>query len=247
MNRYWTWTIYAALALLALPACGEGPAEGSGGASSSSTAGTGGAGGAGGSAGGGGTGGDAGGGGTGGAPIDKAKDCAEESSFGDALTAAFGRVDGTVLAVVKPTDTQCAWPNNDHVVVQVTMLGKVYRMVVNVQSSFGDPNVRYLETTHALPAPVWEEGWHPGLMLDYANDLGVHADAFTPHDMPTLSDKIADAITLGQKISVYAHSSGGPSAHKVHRNVNAQDGAIVLDPEGNAPKVLLFRFSDQQF
>ncbi len=243
-RRFFTWT---ALGLFALAACGGEEPTGSGGngSTSSSTTGNGGAGGAGGSGGAGGMGGAGGGGGAGGAPIDKAKDCAD--MFGDALTAPYGRIDGTVLAVVKPTDTQCAWPNDDHVVLQVNMQGKVYRMVINVMSSFGSPDVFYLETTHALPAPAWEEGWHTGLTLDYANDLGVHADAFTAFDMPTLSDKIADAVTLGQKVSVYAHTSGGPSAHKVHRNTASQDGAIVLDPEGATPKVLLFHFSDQVF
>ncbi|MDI1447242.1 hypothetical protein QHF85_24470 [Polyangium sp. 6x1] len=235
-----------ALLCVALVGCGEDPGTGGSAGGSASSTGTGGAGGSGGD-GAGGSGGDGGGGmgGEGGAPVDKAKDCA--ATFGDALTSAFGRADGTVLAIVKPTDTQCAMPNDDHVVVQMIMNGQAYRMVVNVESSFGDPNVRYLETTHAMPGPVWEEGWHPGLNLDYVTDLGVQGDAFTPYDMPTLSDMIADVIPLGEKISVYAHSSGGASAHKVHRNTAAQDGVIVLDPEGAAPKMLLFRFSNQVF
>lgn len=229
-----TWRVGAALVCVALAGCGDGGQAG--GAAGASASGTGGAGGGGG---------EGGGGGAGGGPVDKAKDCAD--TFGDALTDAFGRVDGTVLAVVKPTDTQCAMPNDDHVVVQVVMSGQVYRMVVNVQSSFGDPNVRYLETSHVLPAPAWAEGWHTGISIDYATDLGVEAEAFTPFDLPTLSDVIADVIPLGAKISVYAHSSGGASAHKVHRNSGAEDGLIVLDPEGAAPKMLLFRFANQVF
>ncbi|MDI1429658.1 hypothetical protein [Polyangium sorediatum] len=242
-SRTMRYGVSVALLGVALGGCGEGGGTGgTAGASASSTStGTGGAGGSGGDGGGG----MGGAGGSGGGTVDKAKDCAD--TFGDALTSAFGRADGTVLAIVKPTDTQCAMPNDDHVVVQVVMNGKAYRMVVNVESSFGDPNVRYLETSHVLPGPVWEEGWHPGLSLDYVNDLGVQAEAFTPYDLPTLSDMIADVIPLGEKISVYAHSSGGASAHKVHRNSAAQDGVIVLDPEGAAPKMLLFRFSNQVF
>ncbi|WP_206079653.1 hypothetical protein [Polyangium spumosum] len=239
-SRWMVWRVGAALVCVALAGCGDGGQAG--GAAGASASGTGGAGGGGGEGGGGGAG---GAGGAGGGPVDKAKDCAD--TFGDALTDAFGRVDGTVLAVVKPTDTQCAMPNDDHVVVQVLMDGKVYRMVVNVQSSFGDPDVRYLETSHVLPGPAWAEGWHTGISLDYATDLGVGAEAFAPFDLPTLSDVIADAIPLGAKISVYAHSSGGASAHKVHRNSGAEDGLIVLDPEGAAPKMLLFRFANQVF
>jgi len=241
-TRMWSWMAGAALVGVVLGGCGDG--GGTGGTAGGSASGTGGTGGSGGG-GGGGMGGAGGDGGAGGGPIDKAKDCAD--TFGDALTDAFGRADGTVLAVVKPTDTQCAMPNDDHVVVQVVMNDQAYRMVVNVESSFGDPNVRYLETSHVLPSPVWQEGWHPGLFLDYVNDLGVQAESFTPYDLPTLSDKIADAIPLGAKISVYAHSSGGASAHKVHRNTGAEDGLIVLDPESAAPKMLLFRFANQTF
>ncbi|WP_282419032.1 hypothetical protein [Polyangium sp. 15x6] len=238
-----TYGVSVVLLCVALVGCGEGGGTGgtAGAGASSTGTGTGGAGGSGGD-GGGGTG---GAGGDGGGTVDKAKDCAD--TFGDALTSAFGRVDGTVLAIVKPTDTQCAMPNDDHVVVQVMMDGKAYRMVVNVESSFGDPNVGYLETTHGMPGPAWQEGWHTGVSLDYATDLGVQAEEFTAYDMPTLSDMIADVIPLGEKISVFAHSSGGASAHKVHRNSAAQDGVIVLDPESAAPKMLLFRFSNQVF
>ncbi|MDI1482982.1 hypothetical protein [Polyangium sp. y55x31] len=240
-TRTMMYGVSVALLCVALVGCGEGSGTGGTAGAGASSTGTGGAGGSGGD-GGGGMGGE---GGAGGAPVDKAKDCAD--TFGDALTSAFGRVDGTVLAIVKPTDTQCAMPNDDHVVVQVMMDGQAYRMVVNVLSSFGDPNVGYLETTHVMPGPAWEEGWHTGVSLDYVNDLGVQAEEFTAYDMPTLSDMIADVIPLGEKVSVYAHSSGGASAHKVHRNTAAQDGVIVLDPEGAAPKMLLFRFSNQIF
>src|SRR5262249_7095216 len=74
-----------------------------------------------------------------GGPIDKAANCA--ATFGQALTSSFGRIDGAVLAVVKPSDTQCPLPNSDHVILQVTMNGEAYRLVVNVQSDFGDPQV----------------------------------------------------------------------------------------------------------
>lgn len=178
-------------------------------------------------------------------PIGKAASCAD--TFGDALTDDFGRLDGTVLAVVKPTDVDCALPNSDHLIVQVTMNGAAYRMVVNIQSDFADPEVQYLAIAHALPAPAWSEGWHPGIHLGYATDFGVHSDEFVPHPLAELADIVTDEITIGQKISVYATSSGGASAHKVHRNNGVLDGAIVLDPEAAEPRVLLFHFSDQVF
>ena len=60
-------------------------------------------------------------------------------------------------------------------------------------------------------------------------------------------DIAADQLTLGAKISVYATSSGGASAHLVHRNDGKADGTIVIDPEGPSPTMLLFHFPTQSF
>jgi hypothetical protein len=242
------------LSLLALlPACQAGEeTTASGGAGGAAQAGSGGTGGTAGSGGEGGaaTGGSggAGSGGAGGA-VDKAADCVDgEEDLGTSLTSAFGRLDGTVLAVVKPTDTGCYLPNDDHVVLQVLWNGKAYRMVINVLSTFGDPDVFYLVHPGEPEGLVWEEGWHPGITFDYVIDLGIHAGVFTPFPMLELSDQIADQITLGQKVSVFAESDGYPSsAHKIHRNGGGHDGAIVLDPGTVGSRVLLFHFANQSF
>lgn len=176
----------------------------------------------------------------------KAADC--DTTFGTELTNAFGRLDGVVTAVVQPQDQQCAGVNGDHVVIEAKMNGATYRLVVNIQSDFGDPQVRYQVIDHALPPPAWSEGWHTGLVVDYVTTFGVHADAsFKPYPLADLSKIVTDAIPIGEKISVYAESSGGSSAHKVHRNAGKTDGAIVLDPEGALPRVLLFHFANQTF
>jgi len=181
------------------------------------------------------------------ASVDKAARCA--STFGNALTKGFGRVDGTVVAVVQPKDTQCPLPNDDHLIVQVRMQGAVYRMVVNVESDRAgqDPRVSYLEKAVTLPAPAWAEGWHTGLTLDYVKDFGARAGDFAPFAMTELSAKVAAVIPLDAKISVYSDTSGGASTHLVHRNNGTNDGAIVLDPDGPSPRALLFRFSNQDF
>jgi hypothetical protein len=178
----------------------------------------------------------------GGADASKAAACA--ATFGTELTAAFGRLDGTVLAVVGPTDTQCTMPNDDHLVVQVTMHGAAYRMVVNVA------DVYLAEASAPLAGGAFEEGWHPGYALDYVTTLGVHSDAFTLHPMAEMVALVTDAIELGAAISVYATSTGGTyshSAHLVHRNDPDADGAIVLRPDTGSPRYLLFRFGDQAF
>ncbi len=179
----------------------------------------------------------------------KDADCA--ATFGDALTNDFGRVDGTVVAIVEPGNTRCAMPNSDHVIVQVEMLGDVYRMVVNVQSDQLPPEIWMLPVTGIpLPAPAFEEGWHTGLALDYPADLDVHSDdAFAATDLEDAVTTIADAIEVGAPISVYGSSSGGNyagSAHLIHRNGGGEDGALVIDPTGE-PTWLLFRFDEQTF
>lgn len=167
--------------------------------------------------------------------------------FGQALTSAYGRLDGTVVAVVRPADSQCPQPNSDHVVLEVSMKGSVYRAVINIQSDFGDPVVGYAIVSHALPAPAFEEGWHTGIFFDYVVDLGVHSNMFKPIPLTELADAVACSLEIGQKVAVYSFSSGGSSSHKVHRNSAKQDGAIVVDADGPSPKVLLFRFADQIF
>ncbi len=230
-----------------LAACGGGEEPtGSGGSTTTTTPSTGG-GGAGGTAGAGGAGGA--GGTTTTTPVDKAADCIDgEEDLGTSLTSAFGRLDGTVLAVVQPTDTGCFLPNDDHVVVQVLWNGEAYRMVVNVMSSFGDPDVHFGVLGQAPAGLVWEEGWHPGVSLDYVNDLGIHSGELTQYPMLELSQKIAGEITLGQKVSVFAHSDNNPSStHKIHRNGGGEDGAIVLDPDSDEPRTMIFHFANQAF
>lgn len=244
--------VLSVVCLLAGCGGGESSGPGGGGGTGATAAGGGEAGGAGGAGAQGGSvdvGGAGGAGGTTTGEIDKAKDCVDgEEDLGMGLTSAFGRLDGTVLAVVKPSDTGCYLPNGDHVVLQVLWGGLAYRMVINIQSSFGDPDVFYLVNDGGPEGLVWEEGWHPGLTFDYVADLGIHAGVFKQVPMAELADQIADEITLGQKVSVYGTSDGYPSsAHKIHRNGGGHDGAIVLDPDSATPRVMLFHFANQSF
>lgn len=175
--------------------------------------------------------------------------CADE--FGSALTEGFGRLDGIVYAVQKPSDTACVMPNNDHVVVQVLMDGAVYRMVVNVESDRGlDRRVRLAEvTSKPLPAPAFEEGWHTGVALDYAKTLDTHTEDFTPFTMDELVSRIAKALVVGAPVSVYATSGAGrpESTHLIHRNRADADGALVVAPSSASPTFLLFAFDGQAF
>lgn len=183
-------------------------------------------------------------------PVDagnKADGCA--ASFGSAFTNAFGRADGIVTAVIPPA-WQCPLPNGDHLVIQISIDGGIQRLVVNLQSSFGDPNIRYRTMSAPLPAPAYAEGWHPGLMLDYPT-LGLHSDAgWEALPLEQVAARVYDAVPLGAPLSVYSTSSGGTyaaSSHLIHRNGQQNDGAIIVDPLGAQPTWLLFHFANQAF
>lgn len=182
------------------------------------------------------------------APYPKALPCA--ATFGSSLTNAFGRLDGTVRAVVPPDFPGCPQPNGTHLVLQVDMGGQAYRMVTNVLSTMGDPRVFFRTLDAPLAGPAWADGWHPGYTLDYVTDLHVTSDSFTPTEMAPLVEQITAPIELGAKISVFATSTGGSNsgnAHLVHRNFTNADGAIVIGPDNATPTYLLFRFDEQIF
>lgn len=167
-------------------------------------------------------------------------------SFGNELTEGFGRIDGVISAIQMPNDQTCSMPNRDHLILQVLMNGAVYRLVVNT-------DVLVLALEHALPAPPFAEGWHSGIGLDYAKDLGAASTAFTdPGDMTaTVQKTIAAGLAVGGAVSVYATSGAGrpESAHLVHRNTSPAntDGAIVVHPDSASPTFVLFAFDDQTF
>lgn len=174
--------------------------------------------------------------------------CAQ--TFGSALTADFGRVDGTIRAIVRPGVEGCGPVNGSHLVLQIDVQGAVYRAVINVASNQGDDRrVRLRTVTHALPAPAFAEGWHPAQMIDYVTLLGSHTTDFTPYERDALVAEALRNVRVGARVSVYATSGAGrpDSVHLVHRNPTGHDGAVVLDPQGASPQWLLFHFADQTF
>lgn len=69
---------------------------------------------------------------------------------------------------------------------------------------------------------------------------------FTQADEATAVARLETKLVPGTRVSVFATSSGGSSAHLVHRNATNQDGAIVLSPD-TAPHYLLTAFPEQSF
>ncbi len=175
-------------------------------------------------------------------------------TFGNALGVGFGRLDGTLVAIVRPVDKTCPEPNSDHIILEVQSMGAVYRVVANVHSDVvqADQRVQHLAITHALPAPAFADGQHLGITLDYVTDLGVHAGDFTPLDQDPLVATVVSELRVGEPISVYATVGAGhtDSAHLIHRaatTAQGTDGAIVVGANGASPRFILFHFSEQTF
>ena len=116
------------------------------------------------------------------------------------------------------------------------MQSAVYDVAVNIDGLMA-------ETTHALVAGAWAEGWHTPSKLDYPTDLAVHAPAFATTNAQALEQKLASV----NHVSVFATGFGPDGAHLVHRNGGGRDGAIVLWPLSDAPEFLVFRFANQSF
>ncbi|MGO8994290.1 MAG: hypothetical protein ACLQVI_13255 [Polyangiaceae bacterium] len=184
--------------------------------------------------------------------VNKAAPCLEDANaFGSALTNSFGRVDGTIVAVIPPDDQACADPNSTHLIVEVLMQGAVYRMVVDVLSDevsdSGSYDVFFYEMDAPLADGAWSDGWHTGIDFDYVSTLAIHSTPFVAMSQADVVAKITSELTLGAHVSFFATSDDEPdSAHLVHRNTTNQDGAIVVSPE-TAPHYLLIRFSEDSF
>lgn len=183
----------------------------------------------------------------------KAKSCV--SSWKDALDNGFGRIDGTIIAVVTPSDKHCELYNDDHLILEMKVNGGNYRMVINI----GDLNpqtgqeMRFADFPHALPAPAWSEGQHLGVELDYPTTLGAHRADFQPLSFNNMIQEVSNRLVLGAKVSVYGTVGDiniFHGAHLIHRGTTSarnQDGAIVINPDSANPRFLLFHFYSQIF
>jgi hypothetical protein len=166
--------------------------------------------------------------------------CADD--FGDLFAPGNGRADGTLLAIVGTSDTQCTLHNDDHVVLQLTIDGVVQRLVVNVDG------VAVAAKSAPRVGPAFEEGWHLDVVLEYVGDLDLHSDTFEQVTVEDAEAFLCDHLVPGQPVSVFAYAEDNPSsAHQIHFNPGYPDGAIVANPDSDAPTYLAFRFGDQDF
>lgn len=176
------------------------------------------------------------------------------STFGSSLTPGFGRLDGIVYAVQKPSDKGCAFPNNTHVILQILMNGAVHRVAIALSSTRAgtDPRMRQRTFPFLLLGPPYSEGWHTNVKLDYVQNLGLsdgEDGGFAPITKEDLIAELEKELVIGSKVSVYSTSDKGrpDSSHLVHRNKSDEDGALVVDAASNRPRYFFFHFDGQTF
>ncbi len=169
-------------------------------------------------------------------------------AFGNALSNAFGRLDGYLVAVVPPTQHGCS-ADAGHLHLQIKVQSDVYDVAITLVSDqkATSPEVYLAERDAAIANGAWSEGWHPGDRFDYAGNLGLHAADFTPLQKAPLLQRLEAGLAGVNHISIYATGYGPTGAHKVHRNGGGTDGALVLQPTSPTPHILAFHFATQTF
>lgn len=168
------------------------------------------------------------------------------SQFGSALTPAFGRLDGLLVAIVPPGGGPCN-ADSDHVHLQVLANGATYDIAITVaDTDTGAEDVHTTTIDHALVGPAWAEGWHTGVLVDYVS-IGVHSAALPLRTKAQLVSDLMASLATANHVSVFATGYGTDGAHLVHRNGQGHDGLLVTEPLSNPAHARLFSFTSQAF
>jgi hypothetical protein len=168
-------------------------------------------------------------------------------TFGSAMTAVFGRLDGFLVSIVNINGSSTCRGDDNHIHLQIKVNGKIEDIAVNVESTTGNPNVGFRTLNAPLHGGAWAEGWHTGQTLDYANTLGVHSTSFTSETLTQLQSLLDSDLANANHVSIFATGFDGTGGHDIHREPTNHDGAIVINPTTSNPEYLLFSFSDQTF
>jgi hypothetical protein len=161
------------------------------------------------------------------------------TSFGSALTADHGRLDGRLVTIVGQDQRNCR-ADATHVHLQIEMKSAVYDIAVNIDGLEG-------EADGPMPGVPYEEGWHP-MGLDYVKDFGLHSTALTLTSATAIRKRLETALAKANHISVFGYGyPGADGAHIVHYNGGVDDGAIVINPSAPVPHIIAFRFADDTF
>jgi hypothetical protein len=164
------------------------------------------------------------------------------------MSTKFGRLDGYLISIVPPGGHACNG-DSDHVHLQVRVNNGVYDIAVNVSDSSSQSSpVLYKAMAFKAKVGAWAEGWHESSeSFDYVNTLQLHSSDFAGVAKADLVQDIQTELEVANHISVFATGYGPTGGHLIHRNHSNADGAIIVDPVGKNPRVLVFHFADQSF
>jgi hypothetical protein len=168
-------------------------------------------------------------------------------SFGSAMTATFGRLDGFLVSVVDVNGSSTCRGDDNHIHLQIRVNGRIEDIAVNTASTTGSPNVDTLTINSSLKGGAWSEGWHPGLTLDYPTNLGVSSGEFTERTPTQVASLVDATVANANHISIFTTGFDATGGHLIHRNGSSHDGAIVINPLSANPEYLLFHFTTQSF
>lgn len=169
------------------------------------------------------------------------------STFGSAMSATFGRLDGFLVSVVNPNTTTACRGDDNHIHLQVKVNGGIEDIAVNIASTTGNPDLDFRTISAALRGGAWAEGWHPGQTLDYPTNLGAGATSFTEETPTQLTSVVDSAIGNANHVSIFTTGFDATGGHLIHRQGSSHDGAIVINPTTTSPTYLLFHFTTQSF
>jgi hypothetical protein len=168
-------------------------------------------------------------------------------TFGSAMTATFGRLDGFLVAIVNPNTTTSCRGDDNHIHLQVRVNGGIEDIAVNIASTTGNPDVDFRTVNAALRGGAWAEGWHPGQTLDYPTNLGATSGSFTEETPTQLTSLVDSAIASANHVSIFTTGFDSTGGHLIHRQGGGHDGAIVINPTTASPRYLVFHFTTQSF
>lgn len=162
------------------------------------------------------------------------------STLGTGMSAAFGRLDGYVWAVVPASGTTC--PNDaSHVHIQVKMSGSIYDLTVDNTSS----NLMLEKDITLGGIQQWSEGWHTGVTFDYVAQ-GIHSsDAWVSSS--TIRSALETELANANHISIFTTGYSTSGGHLIQRNTTNSDGAVIINPLSSTQHVFFFRFTTTTF
>jgi hypothetical protein len=151
------------------------------------------------------------------------------NTLSSTLTGTYGRLDGTLSAIVPPTATACN-PDATHLHLQVAASGGTFDIAVPVSFTDSGNVIGVDEKNATLPGPAWTEGWHDsGILLDYVGTLNARSRDFSLVDENTALTRLNALLTVGARLSVFGHvypSKDGLNG--IFRDNGVSDGAIVV-------------------